>query len=57
MSYDENDAAMDDFYDRISDELFPEHKELAIEQFIEERMQSYFLKIPNVIHPAIERRL
>ncbi|MBC3767384.1 hypothetical protein [Neptunicella marina] len=54
MSYDEHDAAMDDFYDRISEELFPEHKEIAIEQFIEERMQSYFLKNPNVIHPAIE---
>jgi hypothetical protein len=54
MSYDEHDAAMDDFYDRMSEELFPEHKEIAIEQFIEERMQSYFLKNPNVIHPAIE---
>lgn len=54
MSYDEHDAAMDDFYDRMSEELFPEHKAIAIEQFIEERMQSYFLKNPNVIHPAIE---
>lgn len=49
MSYDEHDAAMDDFYDRISEELFPEHKEIAIEQFIEERMQSYFLTNPNII--------
>ncbi|MCK4445604.1 MAG: hypothetical protein KAW56_00820 [Candidatus Marinimicrobia bacterium] len=49
MSYDEHDAAMDNFYDRISEELFPEHKEIAIEQFIEERMQSYFLANPNII--------
>jgi len=54
MSYDEHDAAMDDFYDRISEELFPEHKEIAIEEFIEERMQSYFLKNSNIIAPAIE---
>jgi len=54
MSYDENDAAMDEFYDRISDELFPEHKEIAIEEFIEERMQSYFLQNPNIIAPAID---
>jgi hypothetical protein len=54
MSDDKHDAAMDDFYDRMSEELFPEHKEIAIEQFIEERMQSYFLKNPNIIHPAIE---
>lgn len=54
MSYDENDAAMDEFYDRVSDELFPEHKEIAIEEFIEERMQSYFLQNPNIIAPAID---
>ncbi len=54
MSIDEHDVAMDDFYDRISEELFPEHKEIAIEEFIEERMQSYYLKNPNIIAPAIE---
>jgi len=54
MSIDEYDVAMDDFYDRISEELFPEHKEIAIQEFIEERMQSYYLKNPNIIAPAIE---
>ena len=49
MTYDEHDAAMDEFHDRISDELYPEHKEIAIDEFIEERMQSYFLKHPNII--------
>lgn len=54
MSYNEQDAAMDDFYDKISEELFPEHKEIAIEGFIKERMQSYYLKNPNIIYPAME---
>ncbi len=49
-----HDAAMDDFYDRISEELFPEHKEIAIEQFITERMQSYFLQNPNIIKTPME---
>lgn len=54
MSYDENDAALDEFYDRISDELFPEHKEIAISQFIEERVQSYFILNPNIIEAPME---
>lgn len=54
MSYDENDAAMDAFYDRMSEELYPEHKEQAIDEFIEERMQSYYLKNPAVIQVPID---
>jgi len=54
MSYDEHDAARDEFYDRISEELFPEHKKIAIEQFILERMQSYFLQNPNIINAPME---
>ena len=53
MSYDEHDAAMDDFYDRMSEELYPDHKEQAIDEFIEERMQSYFLKYPHLIESPI----
>ena len=49
MSYDENDAARDAFYDQISDELFPEHKEIAIDQFIEERQKVFlFRHISNI---------
>jgi len=54
MSYDEHDAAMDAFYDRMSEELYPDHKEQAIGEFIEERMQSYFLKNPTIIRPPID---
>lgn len=54
MSYDEHDAAMDDFYDRMSEELYPEHKEQAIDEFIEDRMHSYYLQNPNVIPPPID---
>ncbi|MCK8095296.1 MULTISPECIES: hypothetical protein [unclassified Pseudoalteromonas] len=53
MSYDEHDAAMDDFYDRMSEELYPDHKEQAIDEFIEERMQSYYLKHPHLIEAPI----
>ncbi|AOW81415.1 hypothetical protein [Vibrio mimicus] len=53
MSYDEHDAAMDDFYDRMSEELYPEHKEQAIDEFVTERMQSYFLKHPHLIEAPI----
>ncbi len=54
MSNDYYDDAMNDFYDRISEELFPEHKEIAIEQFVEERMQSYYLKHPNIIKAPMD---
>lgn len=54
MSYDEHDAAMDEFYDRMSQELYPEHKEQAIQEFIEERMQSYFLKNPLIIQTPLD---
>jgi hypothetical protein len=54
MSYDEHDAAMDAFYERMSDELYPEHKEQAIDEFIEERMHSFYLKNSNIIQPPID---
>ena len=54
MSNNYHDDAMDDFYDRMSEELFPEHKEIAIEQFIEERLQSYYLKNPNIIKAPMD---
>ena len=54
MSYDEHDAAMDEFYDRMSEELYPGHKEQAIDEFVEERMHSYYLQNPNLIQPPID---
>ena len=54
MNYDEQDAAIDEFYDQISKELYPVHKEQAIEEFTQEKLKSYYLKNPAVMRPAVE---
>ena len=54
MSYDENDAAKDDFYEQISRELYPDHKQQAIEEFTAERLRSFYIKHPNVMRPAVD---
>jgi len=48
MSYDENDAAMDAFYDEMREQLYPE----IINEFTTERLQSYFLAFPEAAKPA-----
>jgi hypothetical protein len=53
MSYDETDAARDEFFERMSEELYPEHKDQAITEFTKERLQSYYLKHPQVLKPAL----
>lgn len=53
MSYDPNDAAMDDMYDRISDELYPEHKSQAIGEFTADRLRSFYVDNPGVMRPAV----
>lgn len=54
MSYDEHDAAADEFYDQISKELYPDHKEQAISEFTEERLRSFYVKSPFVMRPAVD---
>ena len=54
MSYDPQDAAMDEFYDQISKELYPEHKEQAIEEFTEKKLKSYYQQNPDVMRPAVD---
>ncbi len=54
MSYDEHDAALDEFYDQISKELYPDHKEQAISEFTEERLRSFYVKSPFVMRPAVD---
>ena len=54
MSYDPSDAAWDEFYDRMSEELYPDHKDQAIAEFTEERLQSFYLRQPNVMRPAVD---
>lgn len=53
MSYDEHDAAMDDMYGRLSEELYPEHKEQAIGEFTADRLRSFYVKHPTVMVPAV----
>lgn len=48
MSYDENDAAMDAFYDEMREQLYPG----IINDFTSERLQSYFLSYPEAAKPA-----
>ncbi|WP_029046590.1 hypothetical protein [Cupriavidus sp. amp6] len=54
MSYDATDAAMDEMYDRIAEELYPEHKQQALNEFTTERLCSYYLSNPMVMQPAVE---
>ena len=57
MSDTEADVAMDAFYEQMSQEFYPEHKEQAIDEFIEERMHSYYLNNPNIIQAPIDSYL
>lgn len=54
MSYDEHDAAIDEMYERISDELYPEHRDQAVSEFTAERLRSYYLDNPMVMRPAVD---
>lgn len=53
MSYDPHDAAMDDFYDKVADELYPRHKEQAIQEFTADRLRSLYTAHPEVMVPAV----
>lgn len=53
MSTDEYDAALDEMYERIGEELYPEHKAQAIGEFTAERLRSFYLKNPEVMRPAL----
>lgn len=58
--YDEYDAARDEFYDRMYEELGPQwasdhgfvEYEDAVQDFTSERLQSYYLAHPDVAKPA-----
>ncbi len=54
MSYDEDDAARDNFYDQISEELYPDHKLQAIEEFTADRLLSFYIQHPTVMLQAID---
>ncbi|KWA72483.1 hypothetical protein WL30_12790 [Burkholderia ubonensis] len=54
MAYDPQDAAFDEMYERISDELYPEHKAQAVGEFTADRLQSFYLSNPMVMRPAVD---
>jgi hypothetical protein len=54
MSYDEYDATEDEFIEQITKYVYPDQKELAIYEFTEERLQSFYVKSPFVMRPAID---
>jgi hypothetical protein len=54
MTYTPEDAASDAFYEEISRELYPEHREAAIEEFTTARLQSYYLTHSWVMRPAVD---
>ena len=53
MSYDYHDAAMDEAYERLSEELYPGHKAQAILEFTYERLRSYYLSHKELLVPAV----
>lgn len=54
MSYDEHDAAVDEFYDQISRKLYLEHKDQAISEFTKERLRSFYVDSPFILRPAVD---
>jgi hypothetical protein len=53
MSNDEFDNAENKFYEKISQELYPEHKVQAIDEFASERLRSFYISNPKVMQPAV----
>lgn len=53
MSYDDYDAALDDFYERVGEELYPDHKAQAIQEFTADRLKSFYVEQPDVMLPAV----
>lgn len=52
MSYDYHDAAMDEAYERLSEELYPGHKAQAISEFTFDRLRSYYIQHKDLLVPA-----
>lgn len=48
MGYTLEDAMRDEGFEAISRELYPEHRNQAIEEFTSERLRSFYLRYPDV---------
>ena len=49
----EQEAAYSDMMDSLAEELYPEHKEQAIDEFIDNRLKSYYLKNNEIAINAV----
>mgnify|MGYP001617047705 CR=1 FL=1 len=54
MTYDRSDADRDEMYERLSDELYPQHRDQAVVEFTSERLRSFYVANPLVMRPAME---
>ena len=54
MTYDALDAARDEMYDRLSEELYPQHRAQAVVEFTSERLRSFYATNPWVMRPAVD---
>ena len=54
MAYDAHDEAWDDFHARLSEELYPEHRDHAITEFTSDRLRSFYIKNPKLMAPAFD---
>ena len=54
MTYDPHDEARDEMYYQIGQELYPDHKAQAIEEFTAERLRSFYIANSTVMGPAVD---
>lgn len=54
MTYDALDAARDEMYERLSEELYPQHRDQAVIEFTSERLRSYYTVNTAVMRPAVD---
>lgn len=54
MSFDPGEAEREVQYEAFVEELYEEHKEQAIDEFVTERLRSYYLANPDVMAPALQ---
>jgi len=54
MTYHPQDEARDEMYYQIRQEIYPDHKAQAIEEFTAERLRSFYIANSTVMRPAVE---
>ena len=54
MSMSPEEAAVEEAIDRLAEELYEDHKYRAIDEFISERLTSFYVSNPMVMRPAVE---